>query len=112
MTVTEPLSCPLCGRPGEPDDRRPAEIAQLEFRSVTCELSPENLTDHPFPVRWLESRVDDEDELQLFKERFVYVRAPLEEGSAVAEAFGGVDPILAWIEHPVAEDGIRVLIRL
>lgn len=108
MTTT-PYPCPLCGEPGEPDDRRPAEIAGLEFRSIGCDA---DVLEHPFPVRWLESTVADEPGLRLFEERFVYVRGPLPEGSAVAEAFGERDPIQAWIEAEELADGYRVLIRL
>lgn len=101
--------CPLCGEQGRPDERRPAEIAGLEFRSVGCDA---DTIVHPFPVRWLESSVADRSELQLFEERFVYVRGPLPEGSAIDEAFGERDPIQAWIESEPLPDGLRVLIRL
>lgn len=110
--MSEKMACPQCGRVSEPDERRPATIAELPFRSVTCDLPPSGLSDHPFPVRWLESFVDDRDEFQAFTERFVRVRGPLPEGSPIAEAFGEVDPIHAWIEEQPADGGVRVLIRL
>ncbi|HVM00992.1 MAG TPA: hypothetical protein VM324_17005 [Egibacteraceae bacterium] len=110
--MTDPGECPQCGRVAEPDGRRPAQIAELPFRSFTCDRPPSGLTDHPFPVRWLESVVPGQDEVQAFNERFVRVRGPLPEGSAIAEAFGDVDPIHAWIERQPTADGIRVLIRL
>ena len=110
--MSEPMACPQCGRVAPPDERRPATIADLPFQSVTCDLPPAGLSDHPFPVRWLESVVPDPDGLQAFKERFVRVRGPLPPGSAIEEAFGEVDPIHAWIEHEPTEGGIRVLIRL
>lgn len=111
--MTEPMTCPQCDRVAEPDERRPAEIAGLVFRSVTCDKPPSGLTDHPFPVRWLESEAPDAAALQDFRDRFVRVRGPLPEGTAVAEAFGDLDPILAWIEDlPSSTGGIRVLIRL
>lgn len=104
--------CPLCGRPGQPDGRRIAEIAGRPFESVTCEAPPKEPTDHWFPVRWLESSVSDADELQQLHERFVYVRGPLPEGSPIEEAFGETDPIRAWIEDQATDEGLRVLIRL
>lgn len=122
MAGTETYSCPLCGEPGEPDGRRPAEIAGLMFESVTCERSgsvpgtsaeaSEAMPGHLFPLRWLESEVPDADEVEEFNKRFTWVRAPFEEGSAIEEAFGDTDPILAWIEQIEAEDRIRLLLRL
>ncbi|HVM15283.1 MAG TPA: hypothetical protein VM287_13280 [Egibacteraceae bacterium] len=110
--MTEPGACPQCGRVTEPDWRRPAQIAELQFRSITCDRPPSGLADHPFPVRWLETIVPGPEERQTFHERFVRVRGPLPEGSAIAEAFGEVDPIHAWIEDQPTPDGIRILIRL
>lgn len=110
--MTEQRACPQCGRVAEPDGRRVAQIAELPFESLTCDKPPSGLADHPFPVRWLESQVPGPDELQSFNERFVRVRGPLPEGSAIAEAFGEVDPIHAWIENEPMDGGIRVLIRL
>ncbi len=104
-----PHRCPLCGADASPDERRPAQIAGLEFRSIACDAEA---LEHPFPVRWLESSVEGQDELLEFEEHFVFVRGPLEEGSAIAEAFGERDPIQAWIETYDLDDGIRVLIRL
>lgn len=112
MSATDIGACPQCGRVAEPDWRRPATIAGLEFRSRTCEQPPKDLSDHPFPVRWLEADVPDADALQDFQDRFVRVRGPLPEGSAIAEAFGDVDPIRAWIEDVPGPTGTRVLIRL
>lgn len=111
--MSEPLTCPQCGRVAEPDGREPAEIAGLTFRSVTCEQPPANLSDHPFPVRWLEAHAGDAETLQDFHDRWVRVRGPLPEGTPVAEAFGEIDPILAWVEdEPSSQGGSRVLIRL
>ena len=110
--MTDPGQCPQCGRVAERDDRRTAQIAELSFEPFLCDRSPSGFTDHPFPVRWLESQVSDADELQGFMERFVRVRGPLPEGSAIAEAFGEIDPIHAWIENEPTAGGIRVLIRL
>lgn len=104
--------CPLCGTPGTPDDRRPAEIGGLEFRSVVCDQPPQDLSDHMFPVRWLETQVPDTAAVVDFEKRFVFVRGPLPEGSAIAEAFGDIDPIRAWIEHFEDDDDVRLLIRL
>lgn len=112
MSETGPWrTCPLCGRPGAPDGRRIADIADLPFESIMCEAPPQEPTDHWFPVRWLESSVGDRDELQRFHERFVYVRGPLPEGSPIEEAFGETDPILAWVEDQSTDESIRVLIR-
>lgn len=110
--MTEPGTCPQCGGATEPDWRRPAQIADLPFRSFTCERPPSGLSDHPFPVRWLETVVPGSDEVQTFDERFVKVRGPLPDGTPIAEAFGEVDPIHAWIEHEPTADGVRILIRL
>lgn len=110
--MTDPRECPQCARVAEPDDRREAQIADLPFRSITCDRPPSGLSDHPFPVRWLETIVPDRDEFQTFQERFVRVRGPLPADSPIAEAFGEVDPIHAWIEHEPTADGIRILIRL
>lgn len=111
--MSEPMACPQCGRVAAPDDRQPAEIAGLEFRSVTCDQPPAKLADHPFPVRWLEGEASDAQALEDFQDLFVRVRGPLPEGTPIAEAFGDVDPILAWIEdEPSSRGGIRVLIRL
>lgn len=104
-----PHRCPLCGADAAPDERRPARIAGLEFRSIACDAEA---LEHPFPVRWLEASVADQDELLEFEDRFVYVRGPLEEGSPIEEAFGERDPIQAWIETYESSDGYRVLIRL
>lgn len=118
MTAPTPLACPICEQPGEPDDRRPAEIAGVTFQSVRCDRSSlaegGSLTagGHLFGLRWLEGTVPDADALAAFNEQFTWVRGPLPEGSAIAEAFDDVDPILAWIEHAEGEDGVRVLIRL
>ncbi len=110
--MSEPRTCPQCGRQVDPDGRRPAQIAELPFQSFTCDKPPSGLGDHPFPVRWLESAVSGPPDLQAFHERFVRVRGPLPEGTPIAEAFGEVDPIHAWIESEQMDDGIRVLIRL
>lgn len=118
----DPRSCPLCGEPGEPDERRPAEIAGLVFESVNCGRSgalptsaSENanvMPEHLFPVRWLEAEAADADELQYFIKEFTKVVAPFEPGSAIEEAFGDTDPIRAWIEHKTGDGCVRVLIRL
>lgn len=110
--MTEPMACPQCGRVSEPDERRTAQIADLPFQSIICDQPPSGLSDHPFPVRWLETVVVDDDGLQTFQERFVRVRGPLAPGSPIADAFGDVDPIHAWIEHEPTAGGIRILIRL
>lgn len=110
--MSEPRACPQCNRVAEPDGRRPAQIAELVFESITCDQPPSGLSDHPFPVRWLETIVPGPAELQEFTERFVRVRGPLPEGSPIADAFGDVDPIHAWIENEPTDDGIRILIRL
>lgn len=110
--MTDPMACPQCGRACEPDERRPAQVADLPFRSITCDQPPSGLSDHPFPVRWLETVVADDDELQVFQERFVRVRGPLPPDSPIAEAFGDIDPIHAWIETEPTVGGIRILIRL
>lgn len=102
--------CPLCGEVGEPDDRRPAEIAGVEFHSVICTST--DMIVHPFPVRWLEADVADEAELEDFEDRFTFVRGPLPEGSAIEEIFDDRDPIEAWIETEDMDGRIRLLIRL
>ena len=122
MPSSDPSTCPLCGEPGEPDERRPAEIAGLTFTSVTCGRSgavPTAAEDmgkampgHLFPLRWLETEVADEDEVDAFHKRFTWVRAPFEPGSAIEDAFGDTDPILAWIEQLDTPERIRLLIRL
>lgn len=122
MTATEPYACPLCGEPGEPDERRPAEIADLTFASVTCgrsggvpvteEDASRAMPGHLFPLRWLETEVATADDVDAFNKRFTWVRAPFEPGSAIEEAFGDTDPILAWIEQIDTPDRIRLLIRL
>lgn len=109
MTDDKP-TCPLCEGTATFDDLEPGEVAGVTFRSVSCDAT--DFLTHPFPVRWLEGRVDDAQEFEDFEDRFVYVRGPLPEGSAIAGLFGDHDPIEAWIETEERDDGIRVMIRL
>lgn len=120
MIDERPHTCPLCGSQGTPDERPITEIAGLEFQSVVCGESGEvpdarggGMPSHIFPVRWLEAEAQDSDHLQHFIKRFTYVRGPLPGGTPIAEAFGDIDPIRAWIEHaPENTEPVRVLIRL
>ncbi len=112
MTELLRRPCPLCGRMAGADDRPPAEIGGLVFQSITCDRSPSSPLDHPFDVRWLEATVPEPTDVQLFQDRFVYVRGPLPAGSPIARAFGDADPIRAWVEHHETDEGFRILIRL
>jgi hypothetical protein len=112
MTEGTPFACPLCGRQGRTDERSPADVAGLSFRSILCDRPPAGLHDHPFPVRWLEAEASGPGEVEDFRDGFVFVRGPLPEGTPIAEVFGDTDPIRAWIEDHPTERGIRVLIRV